>query len=151
MVDGNDIMKSILADMQKYDAEFKENENKVAKLEQEYVAEMRKLQTRQEQLRGLYTGLYEQYKKFANEKTEAVTEVSTDTDTVSPTDSVDNNVSDEIVETAETVENAESEDTINVEEVAEALTESEIEDIKNTLNTSDKKDDSNDDIPDYLK
>lgn len=147
MVDGNDIMKSILADMQKYDAEFKENENKVAKLEQEYVAEMRKLQTRQEQLRGLYTGLYEQYKKFANEKVENPEATATSKDA-----EINNDVATVVEERAEDVAdtNVDTAGDLDVEN-GDTLTQAEIQDIKDTLNKTEKNIATSDDVPDYLK
>ena len=152
MVSGTEIMQSILEDMKKYDKEFKDNDVKIAKLEQEYVAEMRKLQTRQEQLRGLYTGLYEQYQKFANER-EATTTVDSSDDSVEVVEEApDSN------NTVDIPEDVAEESHLVEAETADSLTESEKQNIEKTLEENiDKLKKSVDsvekdaEIPDYLK
>lgn len=134
MVNGDEILNSILEDMKKYEKEFNELENKKATLQQNYVEEMKKLQTRQEQVRGLYTGLFDQYRKFSSEKVPedtTATTVKTDTEQVAEPEK---EVVPEVVETVN-------------EEKASSLTPNEIETIKNSIQASE----SDDDVPDYLK
>lgn len=81
MVDGSEILKSIRADMDKYEAQYKEvcetitktvkeYNDKLLALQEEGTNKVKQLENTREQIRGMYTGLYNQYHQFTGDTAE---------------------------------------------------------------------------------
>jgi len=64
MVSGEEILASLQEEMQKCSDEFKKINDMIENTTQEYNDKISQLLTRKEQVRGTYTGLYNQYQKF---------------------------------------------------------------------------------------
>lgn len=69
MVSAEEILKSLQDEMQKCSDEFKNINDMIEKTTQEYNDNISQLLTRKEQIRGTYTGLYNQYQKFVGAET----------------------------------------------------------------------------------
>ena len=91
MVSAEEILKSLQDEMQKCSDEFKNINDIIEKTTQEYNDKISQLLTRKEQVRGTYTGLYNQYQKFvgtapnnaeSNSENVSVPEVAAPTETV---------------------------------------------------------------------
>ena len=95
MANVDEILKSIQEEMNKYEAQYtavcedirvavKEYNEKIQALQEEGNTKVAQLEAKREQLRGMYTSLYNQYHKFVGDGKDTVTVNPTDEDVQTP-------------------------------------------------------------------
>lgn len=149
MISVEEILNSLQAEMQKCSEEFKYINDTIEQTTQEYNDKISQLLTRKEQVRGTYTGLYNQYQKFmGNNESPAVEKVETPEPaevTASETEKVEQPKKDEIKPVTET----KKETPKTTKQTKTGLTPEERAKLKQV--TTKQTDNKGNEIPEYLQ